>query len=92
MCVCTHSPTYTLMENLVLSTSAPAHLTFQSTGEAQKHGRDGVCFTDGMRLSNTHWDGRVKDQAGQTESGGKGLDLGKWRVEMTEVPSNGSVW
>lgn len=47
------------MESLVLSTSSPAHLTFQSTGEIQKHGRDGACFTERIKKALKHSLGRT---------------------------------
>lgn len=53
------------MEGLVLSTGSPAHLTFQSTGEIQKHGRGGVCFTDRIKKALKTLTGMDKERTKQ---------------------------
>lgn len=44
------------------STFFPAHMTFQSVGEVSKGGRDGVCFTGGIKEA-------LKDLLGWTRTG-----------------------
>lgn len=56
------APRTCALKTTVSSTFLPAHMTFQSAGEVSKGGRDGVCFTGGIKEA-------LKDLLGWTKTG-----------------------